>query len=786
MLEPASLAALLATSFALAGGAVAWRPEWVVRFPRALLALLAALSGLAALPLVDLDPPGLHLRIDPSTEPLLPRGDPARARYAEAVRDFGDDEVYVIAMVTDDVFRADRLRTLRAVTDRIARFPEVRRVQSLADVTAFRWIAEQDWIDIGAFVGEIPDDAAALAALRAEALGHPLYRRSLVSGDGRTAAVNVSFRKMTDREFIAARLDERIASVLEEFASPEVAFHVAGRPHVKARVYRLMLRDLAVVIPASLAVLAAGLWLVFGTRRGVALPVGVVLAATLWTFGVMAALERALSVLTTLLAPMLIAIGSVYGIHALSRYEEEARAAHDARAASLAALRHLRLPVLIAGLTTIAGFAALMITDVPAVFELGALSVLGVASITLLTLVGLPAALALMPLRAADLDSGAPAARIARRLDGALARLAQWTSRRPGAWIAGFALAVAVAAAAIPNIEIDTDYLSFFDEDAPVRRDFEAVNERLSGAVPLYVALRGPGAGSFREPEALRAVERIQAAAERLPGVSRTHSLADTVRVMNRALAADDPAAERVPDTKPEVAELIFLAPKGDLDRYTNADHSRANILVRTGAVGTSAVRAVTSGLEEVVRSAALPEGFEADVTGNALLLARSADGIARGQPLSIAVAVAMIFVMIAVGIGSPKLGLVAMVPNVVPVLMFYGLLGLGVAPLSLPTSLIGCVALGIAIDDSVHYLVRYRAERRAGLSVEEANRVGVRRVGRPIVITSVMMMAGFGVVALSSFATLRQFGLLSAATMALCLLADLVLLPAVLQRARI
>jgi hypothetical protein len=126
------------------------------------------------------------------------------------------------------------------------------------------------------------------------------------------------------------------------------------------------------------------------------------------------------------------------------------------------------------------------------------------------------------------------------------------------------------------------------------------------------------------------------------------------------------------------------------------------------------------------------------------------------------------------------------MTPNVIPVLLFFGMLGAGVAPLSLPTSLIGCVALGITVDDTVHYLVRYRDERARGLSPVEANRICARNVGRANLITSMTLISGFGVVALSSFATLREFGLLSAATMAMCLAGDLFLLPAILNRFRV
>jgi predicted RND superfamily exporter protein len=776
----------VAAVFAAAFGAVAWRPIWVVRFPRVILLAITGLSLLALNPLVEWDPPGLNLQIDPSTEPLLPAGDPAQEVYRQAVRDFGDDEVFVIAMQSEEVFRAETLARLRRVTDRIALFPEVRKVQSLTDVVAFRYDAEGDWIEVASFLDEIPTDPGELEAARQRALADPLYQKVLISEDGRTAAINVTFRKMTDQQFIDSRMDERIRAILDAETTAEVRFHVAGRSHIKVRVYRLMLRDMRRLIPIALGVVAAGLWLVFGSWRAVLLPMAVILLSALWTFGAMAHLERPLTVLTTLLAPMLAAIGSAYGIHMVSRYQEEAARGSDAAGAALHCLRQMRLPVLVAGLTTMIGFGALLITDVPAVLEVGAFSVLGVASITLLTLTMLPAALAISPLRS---DRGTEArglsSRIDAGLDRALAALCRSATRRATPVLVASAALVVVCAAAIPRIVIDTDYLSFFDESSEIRREFEAVNRLLAGAVPIYISLRADQPGAFRDSEALHAMERIQLEAEAIPTVSRTLSLVDTVRVMNRVMSRDDPEAERIPDTRGAVAELIFMAPKGDLDRYTNVNHSRANVLVRTGAVGSAAVRSVEAQLESAISQGALPEGIEADVTGNAILLSRSADGIARSQPQTVCLAALAIFVLVALSFRSLRLGSIAMVPNLVPVVIFFGALGLGAAPLSLPTSLIGSVALGIAVDDTVHFLVRYGRERRIGLAPEEAALLCARRAGRAIAITSFMLMAGFLVVGLSSFATLRQFGILSAATMGVCLLTDLVLLPALVVRAR-
>ena len=144
----------------------------------------------------------------------------------------------------------------------------------------------------------------------------------------------------------------------------------------------------------------------------------------------------------------------------------------------------------------------------------------------------------------------------------------------------------------------------------------------------------------------------------------------------------------------------------------------------------------------------------------------------------AVCLAAGSIFLLILAGLRSLPLAVIAMIPNVVPVLLFFGLLGAGIAPLSLPTSLIGSVALGIAIDDTVHYIVRYRAERMAGRDPDEASRRASQSVGTAIVTTCAMLVAGYSIIALSGFATLRQFGLLSAGTMILCLVTDLILLP--------
>jgi predicted RND superfamily exporter protein len=763
--------------------------RFVVGHPRAVLAVVALISLAALGALVRVDPPGLRLQIDPSTEPLLPRGDPARASYERAVREFGGDEVFVIALEFDgDVFTRENLGLLQRVHREIARLDGVRQVQSLADTVSFAYQAEEDWIDVGRLMEEVPETDAGLAALRARALADPLLRRNVISPDGRAAGIAVRFGEMSDGAFIASRLDERIAAIVAAAEGPGVRAHVAGRPHAKAAVYRGVVRDLTLLVPIAVAVLAVVLAFATGSRRGVVLPLANALAAALWTFAAMALLGRPITILTSMLGPELLAIGSVFGVHLVAGYDEERRGPGGAREIARRTLEHESVPIAISAATTMIGFGALCLSDVPAVIEFGAFAVLGLGCIAVLAQSALPALLALLPPHR-EVSALPPllarwSERAVLEMERALARIAATSARHAEAWIAAGLVAAGVSAYAIPRIVIDTDYLSFFHEDAPVRQDFAAVSRLLAGAIPLYLVLEGGGAGTFRDPASLRGIEALQARVDGLDGVSRTASVADTLRRINRAVEADDPAAERIPDDRAAVSELLQLAPKQEMERFVNVNHSRANLVVRTGEVGSAAVRDLTARLSVAMRET-LPADLRGEAVGNAILLARSADGIAGSQLQSVGSAAAAIFALVSLALRSLRLGAIAMIPNLLPVAMYFGLLGLGAAPLSLPTSLIGSVALGIAVDDTVHFLVRYRRERRAGASPAEAARVTGLRTGLPIVTAALMLSSGFAVIALSSFATLQEFGALFAVTVLFCIVAELLLMPALLVRTR-
>ena len=477
MFTPGVLAVLLTAASALVL-LVAWRrPEAVVAHRVAVLAIVAVVSIAAAGTLIDPRSLTLRVRLDPSEEPLLPRGDPARLVYEDAVRNFGDDDLFVVGMTTNDVFTAGSLGALRRISDRLRRLPGVRGVESLVTTTAYGWDRAAGLLRVEPFIEEIPDDPAALAALRARALADRLYRRTLVSRDGRTAALNVSFRPMSDREFVDAGLDDAIAAVLIEETTPERRFFVTGRQHVKAQAARFMVRDLVRLIPLAVLVGAAVAGIATGSLRAAVLPVAASLVATLWTMAILVIVGRPLNLITLVLAPMLICIGSVYGVHVLARFEALRASISDRRAAAVACVRDTRLPVLISGATTMIGFGALLISATPAVREFGGFSLVGVGLMTGLALTAFPALLAVVP---APAPRSRGRGRVERVLDAFLTVVARLTARRSGVILVLWTLVTGLALAAVPRIVVDTDYLSFFDPRSSVRRDFATV-ERAHG-----------------------------------------------------------------------------------------------------------------------------------------------------------------------------------------------------------------------------------------------------------------------------------------------------------------
>jgi hypothetical protein len=337
----------------------------------------------------------------------------------------------------------------------------------------------------------------------------------------------------------------------------------------------------------------------------------------------------------------------------------------------------------------------------------------------------------------------------------------------------------------IRYVRVETSYLSYFPEDSPVRQDADALLRNFGGGQKTFlVVVDGPGEGTIVRRDTLQRIAALQDFIDRLPGVVRTTSLVDYVKLLHRVFHDDDPAYHALPDTDAAVEQYLLLLDPETIEAVSTADYSRAAIVVRSNLHSSAEMASAIDGIGRFA-AAAFPPAFSVRSTGTAVLLDRTADSLAQGQLQSVLTALVVVFAILSIQFLSPRFGLVAMVPNLIPIVVFFGVLGWSGISLNLATAMIASISLGIGVDEAVHLLAEFNHHVRKHGDQRTAVLAAMQSVGPPVVYTTAALTVGFLVLCWSNFVPLRHFGALSAMNVVGSLVSDLLLLPAILVSAR-
>ena len=462
------------------------------------LAGTLALSILALAQIFDLRTGERQLEIDPSPNQFLPAEDPGKLFYDEVRKQFGSDETVLVVVGAEDIFTEVHLKAIRRMTDRIGDIQGVHHVVSLLNAIELRGV-EGD-LDIAPFISEVPSDSFELERLRARALANPIFSGNLISRDGKAAALLIYFMNFSDSEFMESGIDEEITRIVAEERGDAESW-ITGTPHLKVIQVRMLLSDLARNLPLILVVGMIVLAFSFRTWRGVLLPAVTVTAALIWTMGIAAWIGRPLNLVTVLVPPLIMILGLAYAVHVVSEFYDTLREDADLNSAEITklAISKVSLPVLLTGLTTAAGFLALVLSPMLPIREFGLLSLIGILITVVASLSITPALLSVM---------GRPRLGRAGRED-TFDRFAGWAAEfnlrhRTHIFIAFGGIAL-VALVASTRIQIGTQHIDSFRKDARARIDFETINERLDGANSFNVVPPRPVAHPARRRSGIRA-----------------------------------------------------------------------------------------------------------------------------------------------------------------------------------------------------------------------------------------------------------------------------------------
>jgi predicted RND superfamily exporter protein len=758
--------------------------ELLVRFPRTVVVtffVITFLLGRAA----------WQVRIEGSIESILPRNDPAVQYYGDVRKQFGSDDIGVVGVRAPDIFTVGTLTKIALVTDRLEKIDGVERVLSLTNTVD----PAADVFDPPPLLPHIPPTSADIAALKEKIAATPLYANNLVAPDLQGAAINIVFRNLTDAEYADLGIDQKIADILAAAAGPEQFFYT-GASRVKQAAVLLMRRDLLRFTPVALVCVLVILWFSFRRLRAVVLPLITVVIAAVWTLGVMGLAGKSISLGTFMLPPLLLVIGSAQAMHVIAAYYEQLRSYPDAVQAAVRAIRQVWAPLLISAFTTAVGFGALMISQIAAIWDLGALSVLGLVFLSVTSLGFLPAALVLWAHYAGRyLRESAPQPRVEQLMVG----LGTQAYAARGAVLAVTAAVALVALIGGARILVDSDFLTYFDASSPVRHEHELVNQQIVGSNPFYLIVEGGAPGALKSWEVLKKVKDLQTFVGTLPGITGSISFVDYLELLetglNQSSVVVDETGKEIPGGKPEtfwqnpanlapVLNLVTASP-ATFKSVVSPDFSRANIVVRSKVSGSRQIEAMLDRIRQYVAET-FPAGLRVVPTGNLVLITGTSSRIVFDQIKSLSLALLVIFAVMALMLLSARVGLLAILPNVLAITVFFGILGWFGLPLNLGTSLIATIALGIAVDSSVHYMWRLSRELRGESDQAAAIRRTMREVGAPMLYIALALAAGFLTFAASSFPPIRNFGVLTSITLATAFGANLVVLPALLATTKI
>jgi uncharacterized protein len=739
-----------------------------------------------------------HIRTDSSLENLYAQDDPNKTYYEKVRAIFGSDNMAVIGVVTGNVYNPATLERIRRITAAVEKVDGVESVQSLTNVPDLL----ADVLDPPLLIPRIPLDPATLGTIRRKIASSPIYL-NVVSRDGHGAAILIFLKQQTaEDEAAQRRRDDRLQEIVAREQGPDQLF-LTGMEHITLNSQKLMQRDLRTFTPLSLAIIMVVLGICFRNVRGVLLPVMSVLCGAVWTLGIMVLAGEAITIGTLVLPSLLIVIGSTYSIYIIAQYEDEIHKGGTAREVVLRSLTRVSIPVTVAAFTTVAGFTTLLVNRVSTIRALGFYAAVGFACLTVVVLTLMPAALALLPL-----PQRKPANQ-SERLTALLARVGHFDRDHRIAIMVTAALLIVPCVWGVSRIRADSNFIQYLKKNSPVRQANEIIGEKIGGTQNFDVIINTNKRDGAINLDLLKRIKGLQAYLATLPGIDRTISIVDFCELVDRAIQTDGPrrrSSTEGGDTPPSptsvgpvttfwqhpeqlkgVRQLVYYNQQqhGSVNAVLNADSSIARIVVRTRLTSSSDI---VNAANEVRRYGIdhFPPEVTVQPTGTLILLNEATEDIIWGQITSLGFALVVIFGVLSLLFLSAKVGFLSLLPNILAILLLFGVMGLAGITLNLGTSIIASIAIGIAVEDAIRYLARLSDEIRTTHDQEKALFQTISTVGKPIIYASTALGLGFMVFLFSSFVPIQKFGLMTALTIVAAFVNDLVLLPALLATTRI
>ena len=693
-----------------------------------------------------------------------------------------DNLLFVIHPQDDDVFSPRIAGAIEKLTEQAWQIPYATRVDSVSNFQ-HSW-AEGDELTVDNLYRQgarlTPGE---LLARQQVALDEPLLYGQLISRDAATTGVNVTLNfpeKSLDELPAAMSVARELAAGLEQ-EYPDITVALTGLSALNNAFAESGQSDAMSLIPSMYLVLILVTLVVLRSLSATVATLIIIAFSTITALGLAGYLGITLDPIAMTSAVVILTLAIADSVHILVSMINLMREGKDKLDSLRESIRTNFLAVSITSLTTIVGFASLNFSDSPPFWYLGNITAMGIAAAWLFSITLLPAVMAVLPVRVRVRPAQAAAS------VPVMIRFARVVTGNYRLVLVVAVLVSGTLISLVPRLELNDQWVQYFDHRIDFRNDAEFAMDNLTGLYQIEYSLDSHSAGGISEPAYLQDLDAFTAWLRQQPQVEHVYSYTDIIKRLNRNMHADEPAWYRLPDDRELAAQYLLLyelsLPYGlDLNDRINVDKSASRVTVTIKELSTAEVRVFLGLVDDWLQRYAT-NGLSAEPTGATVMFSyiseRNIDSMLRGN----LIAVAGIALILVVSLRSLSLGLLSLVPNLVPILMTFGVWALLVGQVGMAAATVTATSLGIVVDNTVHFLTKdLRARREKSAGRPAAIEYAFHSVGWAIAANAVILMVGFAVLATSSFKINMEMGLLTAIAILIALIVDFFLLPALLM----
>ncbi len=722
------------------------------------------------------------LTIDTGVDSLIPSDDPARLVYQRVMGEFGTDNKTIIYIRDDELWSVDKLTKLEKLHRAIEKIEHVTRVDSLYTLNTIQGVDGK--ITSRPLLQQAPENEDEVWIAREHALSNPLYLGNFFSAEGDVTAMIVSVLDSHDEKDFSLNFYHALEDVLLPLRDDFEHIVQVGPPRINAELTQSLYDDFRLLGPLSALILVLSILVLMRSWLSAMIPLITSALSILWTFGFLGWIGIPLNILSAMLPSLLIVIGSTEDTHMMAAFYRglDAAEGNTRRDAILYMAKHIGLPLILTVLTTTLGFASNMFSSIGLIQHFAIAATFGMLANGLITILVLPMLLSFF---GPHTNSSLVGDGKKNPLTDRIMQVFRYSQEQfPTPTLILTALMCAFFLFQASRLYVTNDPLSYFPSDRPLIQDTHRIHQDLAGIKLFFITFESKQEKAFLEPVNIKKLADTQRFLERQKVFDNSISLADHLAFVNREFHGGF-ADRSVPESRQLIAQYLMFFHRSDLDNYVSHDYSRANIVVRHNISDSHTLNNYIDELQSVVTQLA-GSNMQVEIVGENLMVNHAAENLMVAQVKALLLLLGLIFIIMSIMFTSLKGGAIALIPAIIPIAMMFGIMGYLDIPLNPGTAMVAVIAIGIAIDGTIHLLARYNELCRRTSDYVGAVNIAVREEATPLIVSSFALSLGFGILLFSNFTVVAQFGALSAATMLFAIFANLMITPIVMSRIRL